>query len=159
MVSTRTLFTSALLLLSSAISTATPTSSNTTSISSTATATSTTSVTVPTCQPEHEGIIYPIAGSTITLIKNDNLDPTYVEIVYCSGAYFKITSIEASVLLSFPNSVAMSGQVLVKDAPPDDFDSEAGFSSYRFNASIYPLDGDYYQGPMAIGIFETTTGE
>lgn len=82
-----------------------------------------------------------------------------MEIIYCSGAYFKTSSIEASALLSFPDSIALGGQVLVKDAKPDDLDAAAGFSSYRFNASIYPSDGDYYTGEMAISIFETTTGE
>jgi hypothetical protein len=156
MVSTSTLITSTILLLSATLSSASPASSSSSTISA---ATPTSTSITPTCAPEHEGIIYPTAGTTITLVKNDNLDPTIVEIIYCSGAYFKISTIEASALLSFTDPIATAGQMLVKDAKPDNLDAAEGFSSYRFNASIYPSDGSYYNGNMAISVFETTTGE
>ena len=52
-----------------------------------------------------------------------------------------------------------SGQLLIKDQPPDDLDSDAGFYSYRFNASVYPSDGDYLTGEQTLSVYETVSGE
>jgi hypothetical protein len=112
----------------------------------------------PLCTPEHQGIIQPASGATITQVKNDNGDGTTVQIVYCSGQYFKTSSIDASVFLTAPDSPD-SGELLAKDVKPDNQDASAGFYSYRFNVTISPADGDYQTGPYVLSIYETETGE
>lgn len=87
-----------------------------------------------------------------------NYGPTYVEVIYCSGQYFKTSSIDASVWLTFPDSPD-SGELLVKDEKPDNKDASAGFYSYRFNVSIAPEDGDYATGVRTLSVYETTTGK
>ena len=67
-------------------------------------------------------------------------DSTTFEVVYCSGQYFKTSTIDASVWLSFPDSF-QSGELLTKDQKPDNKDAPAGYYSYRFNVTIYPNDG------------------
>jgi hypothetical protein len=112
----------------------------------------------PLCQPEHQGIIQPASGATITQIKDSNSDGTTVEIVYCSGQYFKTSTIDASVLFTSPDSIN-GGVLLAKDVKPDNKDAAAGFYSYRFNVTISPEDGDYFTGPRTLNIYETTTGK
>jgi hypothetical protein len=91
-------------------------------------------------------------------VDDGNYGPTYVEVIYCSGQYFKTSSIDASVWLTFPDSPD-SGELLVKDEKPDNKDASAGFYSYRFNVSIAPEDGDYATGVRTLSVYETTTGK
>ena len=83
-----------------------------------------------------QGIKQPAANSTI----QQNEDSTTFEVVYCSGQYFKTSSIDGSVLLHYPGR-ADSGQLLVTSQAPDNQDAPSGYYSYRFNVTIYPEDG------------------
>lgn len=118
----------------------------------------TTTAASPLCTPEAQGIIQPVDGATITQVDDGNYDSTTVEIVYCSGQYFKTRSIDASVFLTFPDS-PNSGELLAKDIEPDNKDASAGFYSYRFNVTIAPSDGSYPTGVRSLSVYETTTGE
>lgn len=117
----------------------------------------TTSAAAPLCTPEAQGIVQPANGATVTQTQDSNYDGTIVEIVYCSGQYFKTSTIDASVLLTLPGSPD-SGQLLAKDVAPDNLDALAGFYSYRFNVTIAPISGTYPTGPYTLSIYETTTG-
>ena len=77
--------------------------------------------------------------------------------IYCSGQYFETHSIDGSVLLTGTDSLT-SGELLIKDQKPDNLDADAGFYSYRFNASISPEDGDYITGDKTLSVYETTSG-
>ena len=83
-----------------------------------------------------QGIKQPTANSTI----QQNEDSTTFEVVYCSGQYFKTSSLDISAFLHFPDS-PNSGQLLVRNQQPDNQDAPAGYYSYRFNITIYPEDG------------------
>ena len=120
--------------------------------------TATTTASSPLCTPEAQGIIQPTNGATITQVNDGNYDSTIVEIIYCSGQYFKTSSIDASVFLTFPDS-PNSGELLAKDVEPDNKDASAGFYSYRFNVTIAPSNGDYPTGLRSLSVYETTTGE
>ena len=109
------------------------------------------------CGPGKVGIAEPANNAKIVQIKDGNFSPTNVTIVYCSGQYFKTRTIDASALLTSPG--ATSGELLVKDVKPDNQDAPAGYYSYRFNATIYPEDGNYLTGKRTLTIYETTTGE
>lgn len=87
-------------------------------------------------------IVQPSNGVNIT-------SPTF-QIVYCSGAYDKTRTIDASVWLTSPGSE--SGQLLVKDMTTNDGDT------YTFNATITPADGLYDNGDFVLSVYETTTG-
>jgi len=112
----------------------------------------------PLCPPEHQGIIQPANGATITQVRDSNLDGTTVEVVYCSGAYFKISSLDASALFSFPDTLNV-GSILAKNVKPDNKDAAAGFYSYRFNVTFTPNSGSYFTGLHTLSIYETTTGK
>ena len=112
----------------------------------------------PPLYARSQGIIQPVDGATITQVNDGNYDSTTVEIVYCSGQYFKTRSIDASVFLTFPDS-PNSGELLAKDIEPDNKDASAGFYSYRFNVTIAPSDGSYPTGVRSLSVYETTTGE
>jgi hypothetical protein len=128
------------------------------STSTTASTTTTTTASTPLCSPEAQGIVKPTPGTIITQTNDGNYGPTYFEVIYCSGQYFKTSSIDGSVLLAVPEAPD-NGQLLIKDQAPDNLDAYAGFYSYRFNASISPSDGDYLTGEQTLSIYETTTGE
>jgi hypothetical protein len=114
---------------------------------------------VPTCQEQEYGIIYPKNGSTITLYDDNTLAPNYVSIVYCSGAYYKIHSVDGSVWLTKPGTYSndvQSGDLLVHNQKPS---TGVAYSSYTFNATIFPVDGTQYQrGEYVLSVYETTTG-
>ena len=118
----------------------------------------TTTAKSPLCTPEAQGIVKPKNGAKITQVNDGNYDSTYVEVIYCSGQYFKTSSVDASVWLTSPGS-PNSGGLLLKDVKPDNKDSSAGFYSYRFNVTIAPEDGDYATGVRTLSVYETTTGE
>lgn len=112
----------------------------------------------PLCPPEHMGIMQPANGATITQTRDGNLDGTTVEVVYCSGAYYKTSSLDASALFSFPDTLNV-GSILAKNIKPDNKDASAGFYSYRFNVTFIPNSGSYFTGLHTLSIYETTTGE
>lgn len=143
MVSTRSLLVAGLALCASIVQAAPSTTTKTAS---------------PLCTPEAQGIVKPKNGAKITQIDDGNYDSTYVTLVYCSGQYFKTSSIDASVWLTSPGS-PNSGELLLKDIKPDNKDSSAGFYSYRFNITIAPEDGNYATGVRTLSVYETTTGE
>lgn len=99
---------------------------------------------------QHVGIVQPANGAVITT--------SNIPIVYCSGQYFKTSSIDASALLSLPGQFD-SGELLVKDIKPDNQDVPAGYYSYRFNATIPEEDGDWPSGQWTLSIYETATGK
>ena len=103
-----------------------------------------------------EGIKLPTANTTIYQTADDDLSCTSVEIVYCSGQYFKTSSLDATVWLSPPGQ--QSGEILAKNVAPDDSDAPAGYYSYRFNVSICPTSGSYMTGQKTLAVYETATG-
>ncbi|KAI4147374.1 MAG: hypothetical protein LQ340_005588 [Diploschistes diacapsis] len=105
------------------------------------------------CGEGSQGIKKPARNTTI----QQQEDGTTFEVIYCSGQYFKTSSIDGSVWLHNPSSTK-SGQLLVKDRTPDNKDAPAGFYSYRFNITIYPQDGDYLSGKQVLSVYETATG-
>jgi len=147
MVSTRPFLASSLLFLTSLVF-----------VQAAPATTTTTTAAGPLCTPEAQGIVVPADGATITQINDGNYDSTTFEVVYCSGQYFKTSTIDASVLLTFPDSPD-SDELLIKDQKPDNQDADAGFYSYRFNVTISPEDGDYPTGEHTLSVYETTTGE
>ena len=91
-----------------------------------------------------EGIKKPLNNATITYPENSDGDPFNFEVIYCSGQYFKTSSLSASLLLSNPangDNSLNSGMILVNNASPDNQDAPAGFYSYRLNVTMYPIDG------------------
>ena len=84
---------------------------------------------------------------------------TNVSILYCSGQYFKTSSIDLSVWLSSADNGVTGGELLAKDVKPDNRDAAPGFYSYGLNVTILPVDGMYMTGPYVISVYETMTGE
>lgn len=112
----------------------------------------------PACKTETSGFLSPVAGSTITQAKG--AESTVVEILYCSGQYFKTRPTGASIWLTKGIDSALGGgPLLAQNVVPDDHDAAAGFHSYRFNVTIYPEDGSFMQGPYTLSVYETSTGE
>lgn len=108
----------------------------------------------PACGYGKAGLKLPAPGATITQdVSSDH--GTQVEVLYCSGAYFKTSSQSASLWLSQNPS---AGQLLAQNVSPDNKDAPAGFYSYRFNVSLHPVDGSYYKGNYTFSIYEVTTG-
>lgn len=159
MVSIRSVVIAALALLP-LIDASSTTSSKTSKLStkSTSKTTSTSAAATPLCSQEAQGILVPQPGATIVQTNDGNYGPNYFTVVYCSGAYYKTSSIDGSVWLTFPDEPT-SGQLLIKDEKPDNKDAHAAFYSYRFNVTLYPEDGDYVTGERTLSVYETTTGE
>lgn len=104
-----------------------------------------------------QGLKQPAEGSTVVLHDQDSTGAD-IEVLYCSGAYSKISSESVSVWLA--NSAGSnSGQLLAQNIKPDNKDAPSGYFSYRFNVTVSPQDGDYPTGPHAFSIYEVTTGE
>lgn len=105
------------------------------------------------CGYGKQGIKSPKPGATITL------DPEYhtstFEVVYCSGQFFKTNSKTASVWVA-PSQDSASGQLLAGPVTPDNKDTDAGYYSYRFNATY--TAGSTTGGNFSLSIYETTTG-
>lgn len=103
-----------------------------------------------TCGVEHApAIVQPADGFDIT-------SPTFT-VIYCSGEYFKTSTIDASAWLTSPG--ASGGMLLVKDIAPNNEDAPAGYYSYRFNVTIPVIDGNYPSGAWTLSVYETTNGE
>ncbi|KAG9231603.1 hypothetical protein BJ875DRAFT_469040 [Amylocarpus encephaloides] len=117
-----------------------------------------TSTPTPICSPQSSlRVVSPTQGSTITQLKTTSLDPTNIEIIYCSGQYFKTRTVDISVWLTRPEHIN-GGVLLAKGVHPDNKDAQAGFSSYRFNVTIAPWGGSYGTGERVLRFYETTTG-
>jgi hypothetical protein len=107
------------------------------------------------------GILEPKDGTNFSF---DSSGPANISILYCSGQYFKTSTIDASVWLaprtayslSAPNSAY--GQLMVKNAEPDNQDVPAGYYSYRLNATVYPGSQSFMDGDLVLSVYEQTTG-
>lgn len=120
-----------------------------------------TNTTTPFCYQKSPGIYSPAPDAVITQ-STSNYACTNVTILYCSGQYFKTSSLDTSVGLSqlYAGGPGIaSGQLLAKNVKPDDADAQAGFASYRYNVTICPGGGDYLTGDYALSVYETETGE
>jgi len=114
-----------------------------------------TTTTPPFCSGK-TGLYSPTEGAVLAQNVTD-YGCNNVTVLYCSGQYYKTRSIDTSVWLSSPGGT--SGQLLAQDVTPDDADAAAGYSSYRYNVTICPLDGDYKTGSYVFSVYETETGE
>lgn len=112
----------------------------------------------PFCYQKSPGIYEPTEGAIISQSITD-YTCNNISILYCSGQYDKTRSIDTSVWLSQSSTGTGSGELLAKDVTPDDQDASAGFSSYRYNVSVCPSDGDYMTGPYILSVYETETGK
>ncbi|GAB7342347.1 hypothetical protein MBLNU457_g0569t1 [Dothideomycetes sp. NU457] len=116
--------------------------------------------TTPFCYQKSPGIYSPASGAIITQ-NTSTYDCTNITILYCSGQYFKTSSIDTSVGLSqiYAGGPGIaSGQLLAKDVKPDNADAQAGYASYRYNVTLCPGGGDYLEGEYALSVYETETG-
>lgn len=117
--------------------------------------------TAPFCSQKSPGIYSPASGAIITQ-STTAYSCTNITVLYCSGQYFKTSSIDTSVALSqiYAGGPGItSGQLLAKDVRPDNADASAGVYSYRYNVTICPGGGDYLKGEYALSVYETETGE
>jgi len=117
--------------------------------------------TEPFCYQKTPGIYSPTEGAILTQDTSDYNCNNFT-ILYCSGQYFKTSSLDTSVGLSPSYNGVVdinSGELLAKGVKPDDRDAQAGFSSYRYNVTICPVQGEYMTGPYALSVFETETGK
>jgi len=117
--------------------------------------------TEPFCYQKTPGIYSPAEGAVITQ-DTSSYGCTNVTILYCSGQYFKTSSIDTSVGLSqiYAGGPGItSGQLLAKNVKPDNADAQAGYSSYRYNVTICPGGGDYLKGAYELSVLETETGK
>ncbi|KAF2860899.1 hypothetical protein K470DRAFT_257447 [Piedraia hortae CBS 480.64] len=119
--------------------------------------------TTPFCSGKSSGLYKPAEGAILSQYISDS-ECNNFEILYCSGQYFKTSSLDLSVWLSprfssSPYQAMRSGQLLAKNVKPDDKDSAAGYYSYRFNVSICPIEGEYRTGPYILSAYETYSGQ
>jgi len=119
-----------------------------------------TNTTSPFCYQKPPGIYSPSSNAILTQDISSYTCNNFT-LLYCSGQYFKTSSLSTSVGLS-PSSNGIninSGELLAKDVKADNADAQAGFYSYRYNVTICPVEGEYMTGPYALSVFETETGE
>lgn len=101
------------------------------------------------------GFLKPTNGTTITYTaeEQENYDGATFEIIYCSGQYYKTSSLNVKVLLG-----PTSGGEVLGSADPTVGAADDGFYGYIFNVTVYPEDGDYLTGPQQLSIFEYESG-
>ena len=116
----------------------------------------TSNTTTPFCSGKAAGLYSPTEGAVLTQYITDYACNNFT-VLYCSGQYFKTSSIDTSVWLSSAGND--NGMLLAKDVAPDNQDAQAGFYSYRYNVTICPISGEYMTGPYVFSVYETQTGE
>ena len=110
------------------------------------------------------GIRQPANGSTITwtAAEQANFEGHAIEIVYCSGEYFKTRSVNATVLLGRTTTpaggIGPTGEIL-GSATPTGGAAPGGFYGYVFNVTVWPSNGDFRTGQYDLSVFEWATGE
>ena len=109
------------------------------------------------------GIRQPANGTKITwtAAEQANSDGHAIEIVYCSGEYFKTSSVNVTVLLGAAGTgsgAGTSGQIL-GSATPTGGAASSGYYGYVFNMTVEPASGNFFTGPYQLSVFEWATGE
>lgn len=111
-------------------------------------------------QGQHPGILKPTANETLVVSWEDQLNLEYVlEIVYCSDAYFKTSSLNVTAWLGFNGG--SGGELLASGISPDYSVADGGFYGYRFNVTLTPIDdGSWDSNELrTLNILEWQTGE
>lgn len=108
------------------------------------------------------GIIQPANDDSFTF--SESADSGTIEVVYCSGQYFKTSSLDASVWLSSRNPSTNGnerdyGQLMIHNQEPDNQDSAAGYYSYRMNVTLYPGTTGFQDGDLRLSVYEQYRGK
>ena len=106
------------------------------------------------CGRQASGSILSPANGTTIVYTAEASEGYSLPIIYCSGEYFKTSSINVTAILTTGDASTplRTGEIL-GSAEPSDGAAAPGYYGYVFNVAIYSTDG-----PHQLGIFEWSTG-